>query len=117
VASRLAIASERRHIVVFGGSAGGLDAMQTGCGGPLWERSERGVVQFTCYVGHSFTGESLAEQHGNAVEEAMWTAMFADRAAIIRHALVLEDPLGTADGAEDVKRIAARAKRAATERG
>jgi two-component system chemotaxis response regulator CheB len=119
------------------------------CGGPLWERSERGVVQFTCHIGHSFTGESLVEQNGDAVEEAMWTALrsleegaalrermaahaarhgmeairtdyleqaktFADRAAIIRRALVLEDPLGTEGGAEDVKRVATRAKRAAT---
>ena len=120
------------------------------CGGPLWERTERGVVQFKCHVGHSFTGESLVEQNGTAVEEAMWTALrsleegaalrermaahaerhgmdairadylehaknFADRAAIIRRALVLDHPLDSEGGAEDVKRVAARAKRAATE--
>jgi two-component system chemotaxis response regulator CheB len=56
------------------------------CGGPLWERDEGARRRFSCHVGHTFSAESLVEEHGEYVEHALWTAV---RILEERRALVL----------------------------
>lgn len=45
------------------------------CGGPLWERRDSKLLTFACHVGHRFTGETLVQEQGGAVEQALWTAL------------------------------------------
>lgn len=45
------------------------------CGGPLWEGKEGKLLRFRCHVGHVYTGEVLVEEQGDAIEQAMWTAL------------------------------------------
>jgi two-component system chemotaxis response regulator CheB len=45
------------------------------CGGVLSERSEAGVTQWACYVGHRYSPDSLADAQGEGVEGALWTAI------------------------------------------
>jgi two-component system chemotaxis response regulator CheB len=55
------------------------------CGGVLIERSEAGVPQWRCRVGHRYSTESLVDAQANGVEGALWTAVRAleDRAALL----------------------------------
>jgi two-component system chemotaxis response regulator CheB len=45
------------------------------CGGSLWENQENGVVRYACHVGHQYAPDSLLAEHGEAVEQALWTAV------------------------------------------
>jgi two-component system, chemotaxis family, protein-glutamate methylesterase/glutaminase len=45
------------------------------CGGALWESAENGVVRYACHVGHQYAPDSLLAEHGEAVEQALWTAV------------------------------------------
>ena len=45
------------------------------CGGALWESAESGVVRYACHVGHQYAPDSLLAEHGEAVEQALWTAV------------------------------------------
>jgi two-component system chemotaxis response regulator CheB len=46
-----------------------------GCGGPLWEVDEHGLLRYRCHVGHTFTGETLVDAQADVLEQAMWTAL------------------------------------------
>jgi two-component system chemotaxis response regulator CheB len=56
------------------------------CGGVLSERRDKGLLQWSCHVGHLYSFDSLAEAQGGAVEAALWTALrsLEDRAALMR---------------------------------
>jgi two-component system chemotaxis response regulator CheB len=41
----------------------------------LWETVEDGVVRYACHVGHQYARDSLLSEHGQAVEQALWTAV------------------------------------------
>lgn len=45
------------------------------CGGALWETEEDGVVRYACHVGHQYAPDSLVAEHGEAVEQALWSAV------------------------------------------
>lgn len=55
------------------------------CGGVLIERSEVGMPQWECHVGHRYSPTSLADAQGDRVEMALWTAvrMLRDRSALL----------------------------------
>ena len=56
------------------------------CGGALWELEDDGLRGYVCHVGHTFSADSLLEEHGETVERALWTAV---RILEERRALVL----------------------------
>jgi two-component system, chemotaxis family, protein-glutamate methylesterase/glutaminase len=45
------------------------------CGGALWETEDEGVVRYACHVGHQYAPDSLLAEHGEAVEQALWSAV------------------------------------------
>jgi two-component system chemotaxis response regulator CheB len=45
------------------------------CGGSLWETAEGGVARYQCHVGHQYAPDSLLVDHGEAVEQALWSAV------------------------------------------
>ena len=68
----------------------GTDALDTGslpgsptafrcpeCGGALWEVHDGDLAHFQCYVGHTFTPDSLAAEQADDLEVALWTALRA----------------------------------------
>jgi len=55
------------------------------CGGPLWEAREGKLIRFRCHVGHAYTGETLVEEQGTALEHALWNSLRAlEEAAALR---------------------------------
>ncbi len=44
------------------------------CGGGIYEVSEIGVTWLSCSVGHAYSPESFAAEHGRELERALWTA-------------------------------------------
>src|SRR5206468_12340541 len=55
------------------------------CNGPLYEVREGGLAHFQCFVGHAFSPESLSEQHTDAFERALWTAIRKLKERIVLH--------------------------------
>ncbi|MGZ4247261.1 MAG: chemotaxis protein CheB [Solirubrobacteraceae bacterium] len=55
------------------------------CGGILSERTEAGMPQWECHVGHRYSPTSLADAQGDRIEMALWTAvrMLRDRSALL----------------------------------
>jgi two-component system chemotaxis response regulator CheB len=87
-------AVERRPAARLGGGAA-LAPDATGdllsvvcpeCGGTLREEQRAGVRSFACHVGHRYTTAGLIDEHGNAVERALWTAVRAleDRCLLLK---------------------------------
>jgi two-component system, chemotaxis family, protein-glutamate methylesterase/glutaminase len=66
------------------GEAVGLSCPE--CGGSLWYIGEAGVERYHCRIGHAYSEQSLIENHGRALEIALWTALRAleERAALMR---------------------------------
>jgi two-component system chemotaxis response regulator CheB len=55
------------------------------CGGVLTERTEAGVLQWRCRVGHRYSPETLIDAQADDVEAALWAAVraLADRGALL----------------------------------
>ena len=55
------------------------------CGGVLTERTEAGVLQWECRVGHRYSPDTLIDAQADDVEGALWAAIraLADRAALL----------------------------------
>jgi two-component system chemotaxis response regulator CheB len=47
------------------------------CGGAIWEVDQGGVTELRCHVGHAYGIDSFASEQGNAVEQALWSAVRA----------------------------------------
>ncbi|MCT7948814.1 chemotaxis protein CheB [Ancylothrix sp. C2] len=47
------------------------------CGGTLWEQTNGNLLRFRCRIGHAWSEDSLHAQQGEALEEALWTALRA----------------------------------------
>jgi two-component system chemotaxis response regulator CheB len=55
------------------------------CNGPLYEVKEDQLVNFECFVGHRFAPASLSEQHTEALERALWTAIRKLKERVVLH--------------------------------
>ena len=60
------------------------------CNGPIYETKHGKLTQFQCFVGHRFSPESLSEQHTEALERAVWTAIRKLKERIVLHQHLLE---------------------------
>jgi two-component system chemotaxis response regulator CheB len=47
------------------------------CSGSLWEIRDGQSIRYTCRVGHSYSGDAMIVEQGNAVEAALWAALEA----------------------------------------
>lgn len=56
------------------------------CGGVLTERTEAGVLQWECRVGHRYSPDTLIDAQADDVEGALWAAIraLADRSALLQ---------------------------------
>ena len=60
------------------------------CNGPLYEMKDRELALFQCFVGHRFSPESLSEQHTEALERALWTAIRKLKERVVLHKELVE---------------------------
>ena len=59
------------------------------CNGPMYEVKDGEVAQFECFVGHRFSPESLGEEHTEALERALWTAIRKLKERVVLHQRLL----------------------------
>ena len=55
------------------------------CNGPLYEVKEGELTRFQCFVGHAYSPESLSEEHTEALERALWTAIRKLKERVVLH--------------------------------
>jgi two-component system, chemotaxis family, protein-glutamate methylesterase/glutaminase len=55
------------------------------CSGPMYLVKEGELARFQCFVGHAYSPESLTEEHTDALERAIWTAIRRLKERIILH--------------------------------
>lgn len=60
------------------------------CNGPLYEVKDGELANFECFVGHRFSPESLSEQHTEALERALWTAIRKLKERTVLHQNLME---------------------------
>src|SRR5436853_3675636 len=60
------------------------------CNGPLYEAKEGELARFQCFLGHAFSPESLSEEHTEALERALWTAIRKLKERIVLHEELIE---------------------------
>lgn len=60
------------------------------CNGPLYEFKDGELANFECFVGHRFSPESLGEEHAEALERALWTAIRKLKERVVLHQRLLE---------------------------
>ena len=60
------------------------------CNGPIYQVRNGDVTLFECFVGHRFAPESLSEQHTEALERALWTAIRKLKERIVLHEHLVE---------------------------
>jgi two-component system chemotaxis response regulator CheB len=60
------------------------------CNGPLYEIKDGEIVHFECFVGHRFSPESLSEEHAEALERALWTAIRKLKERVVLHQNLME---------------------------
>ena len=60
------------------------------CNGPLYEVKDGELAHFQCFVGHRFLPESLSEQHTEALERALWTAIRKLKERVVLHKKLVE---------------------------
>jgi len=77
--TRLGDDAERNRSAAFPEEGEGIPSTFTcpDCHGTLWELRNGELVRFRCRVGHAYTIHSLAEEHEQSVENALWAAMRA----------------------------------------
>jgi two-component system chemotaxis response regulator CheB len=76
------------------------------CGGVLTERTEAGVLQWECRVGHRYSPETLIDAQADDVEGALWAAIraLADRAALLQRMAQQAEKRGQAKSARRFRR-------------
>jgi two-component system chemotaxis response regulator CheB len=76
------------------GDAAGLSCPE--CGGALWYVVEGHAHRFRCRIGHAYSEASLMDEHGRALEIALWTALRAleERAGLLRRMARRADDAG-----------------------
>jgi len=60
------------------------------CNGPLYEVRDGDLALFQCFVGHRFSPESLSEEHAEALERALWTAIRKLKERVVLHQKLME---------------------------
>lgn len=60
------------------------------CNGPIYEVRNGELTLFQCFVGHRFAPESLSEQHTEALERALWTAIRTLKERVVLHKKLVE---------------------------
>ena len=60
------------------------------CNGPMYEVKDSELVQFECFVGHRFSPESLGDEHAEALERALWTAIRKLKERVVLHQRLME---------------------------
>ena len=60
------------------------------CNGPIYETRNGELTLFECFVGHRFAPESLSEQHTEALERALWTAIRTLKERVVLHKKLVE---------------------------
>jgi two-component system chemotaxis response regulator CheB len=60
------------------------------CNGPLYEIKDRQMAHFECFVGHHFSPDSLSEEHAEALERALWTAIRKLKERVVLHQNLME---------------------------
>jgi len=60
------------------------------CNGPMYQVKEGELTRFQCFVGHTYSPESLSEEHTEALERAIWTAIRKLKERIILHEELLK---------------------------
>ena len=60
------------------------------CNGPLYLVKDGELANFECFVGHRFSPESLGEQHTEALERALWTAIRKLKERTVLHQKLME---------------------------
>ena len=60
------------------------------CNGPMYEVKDGDLARFQCFVDHAFSSESLSEQHTEALERALWTAMRTLKERTVLHKKLIE---------------------------
>ena len=60
------------------------------CNGPLYEHKDGDLANFQCFVGHRFSPESLSDEHAEALERALWTAIRKLKERVVLHQRLME---------------------------
>ena len=60
------------------------------CNGPLYEVKDGDLALYQCFVGHRFSPESLSEEHAEALERALWTAIRKLKERVVLHKNLME---------------------------
>jgi len=75
------------------------------CNGPLYEIKDGDLAVFQCFVGHRFSPESLSEQHTEALERALWTAIRKLKERVVLHKKLVERKKRNKGEDELIKRL------------
>jgi len=67
------------------------------CNGPMYEVKDGELTSFECFVGHRFSPESLSEQHTDALERALWTAIRKLKERVVLHQNLMEQKRNKAE--------------------
>jgi two-component system chemotaxis response regulator CheB len=78
------------------------------CGGGIYEVCENGITRLRCSVGHVYSPESFAAEHGRELERALWTAT-----RTLDDRVVLLERLAARARSSDQRRTAERYEREA----
>jgi len=60
------------------------------CDGPIYEVKRGEFAHFECFVGHRFSPDSLSEEHTEALERALWTAIRKLKERVVLHQNLVE---------------------------
>jgi two-component system chemotaxis response regulator CheB len=60
------------------------------CDGPIYQVTQGQLAKFQCFVGHQFSPDSFSEQHTEALERALWTAIRKLKERVILHKGLVE---------------------------
>jgi two-component system, chemotaxis family, protein-glutamate methylesterase/glutaminase len=75
------------------------------CNGPLYEVKEGNLTQYECFVGHSYSPAALSEQHTEALERALWTAIRRLKERIGLHRQLIKKERGKSEKTQLITRL------------
>lgn len=84
------------------------------CGGHISAGEDEGVLRYTCEVGHAYSPESMDDEQGVVVEQALWkaTRLLGDRATLLEDMAGRADTAGHGHNADGFRRRAGEAREA-----